>query len=152
MKEEYKASIYMLPFLTPEEMRDKKNSYVYFMFSENSDILLYVGQTKNIKHRIQVHNANLEEMAMLLDDDSLRYVRYKAIAVDTCDLNEVEKHYIQRYCPPRNVAHNSRSAIRAYELWYHEKLLMAYNKNRAMQGEPPLTFEEAYGDKMRHTA
>lgn len=152
MKEEYKVSIYMLPFLTPDEANDNKTPYVYFMSAMSSDALLYIGQTNNMRQRIQAHDAALQELAELLEDDTLRYVRYRAIKVSASDLNEVEKYYIKRYCPPRNVMHNSQDVIRANDLWYFEKLLIAYNKNRALNGEQPLTFEEAYGNKMRHTA
>ena len=152
MQHKYQVSVYMLPFLTQDEANDNKTSYVYFMFSAASDSLLYVGQTNNMRKRIQAHETTLQEMANLLEDDSLRYVRYRAIKVDASDLNEVEKYYIKRYCPPRNVMHNNQEVIRAYELWYYEKLLVAYNKNRTLKGEKPLSFDEAYGGKMGHTA
>lgn len=152
MQDKYKINAYMLPFLTAIETRNTKNTYVYFMFAEDSDTLLYIGQTHNMKQRIQGHNATLDDMAKTLEDETLRNVCYKAIKVDANDLDEVEKYYIKRYCPPRNVAHNSPDVIRAYELWYYEKLLTAYNKNRVLDGEKPLSFEEAYGGKMGHTA
>ena len=152
MRDEYKVSAYMLPTLTLDEMHDNQTPYVYFMFSESNDVLLYVGQTNNMRRRIQEHSAALEEMAELLEDDSLRSIHYRGIKVDVKELDEVEQYYIKRYCPPRNVMHNSPDVVRAYELWYYEKLLVAYNKNRAKSGELPMTFDEAYGGKMCHTA
>lgn len=149
MKDEYDKSVYMLPYLTADEMYDKKNSYVYFMFSAYGDVLLYVGQTTNLRQRIAEHLKSLDDMAELLDDDSLREVKLKAIKVEKEDLNEVEKFYIKKYLPPRNKNHNSKEAIRAYELWYCEKLLAAYNKQRAYNSESPLSFDEAYGGKMK---
>lgn len=152
MRKEYEASAYMMPFLTTDELRDTKNSYVYFMFSGDGDTLLYVGQTNNLKHRITGHSAKLIDMSELLHDKSLSCVRYKAIRVDRDDLNEVERHYIKRYCPPRNTDYNSPDVICSYQLWYYEKLLVAYNENRVLNGEAPLTFEEAYENKMSHTS
>ncbi len=72
MKDRYKANVYMLPFLTPDEIPDSATPCVYFMFSGTDDTLLYVGQTKNLKNKVSQHSISLDNMAGMLDDKSLR--------------------------------------------------------------------------------
>lgn len=75
-------------------------SVVYFIFAENE--LLYVGQSKNFKHRMKMHRARFNEEAELIGDDRLRRLSVTAFSVPSEKLDEVEYYYIRKFLPPYN--------------------------------------------------
>lgn len=87
-------------------------SVIYFLFAE--DDLLYIGQSKNFKHRMKMHRVRFEKEAELTGDERLTNLSFTAIAVPSLDLNEVEYYYIQKYLPPYNKEYLPEEIARAY--------------------------------------
>lgn len=119
MKKQYLFPIHGLPELTISDM-ENLGSCVYFIFEPRWNILLYVGQTKNLKKRKRGHEQHFDDLAFMLrvlDRDELVF---RAIPVAQGDLNEVERYYIRRYQPFMNTEYNSVESVNAYRLWYAE--------------------------------
>lgn len=65
------------------------HSGVYILFS--GDMVTYVGQSKNVIKRITSHA-----------DKGRRFDSYHVIPCLPCDLDEIERHYIDMLAPPEN--------------------------------------------------
>lgn len=87
-------------------------SVVYFIFA--GDELLYVGQSRNFKHRMKMHRARFDEEAEFISDDGLKRLSVTAIPVPPEQLNEVEYYYIQKFLPPYNKDYLPDEVARAY--------------------------------------
>lgn len=87
-------------------------SVIYFLFAE--DELLYIGQSKNFKHRMKMHRVRFDEEADYVNDPRLRELSFTAIPVPSEKLDIVEYHYIQKYLPPYNREYMPEEIARAY--------------------------------------
>ena len=54
----YDVDVYELPFLTYSDIFSMKSG-VYFLFAEKYGELLYIGQSKRLRHRISQHEKRL---------------------------------------------------------------------------------------------
>ena len=76
----YDVDVYELPFLTYSDIFPMKSG-IYFLFAEKYGELLYVGQSKKLRHRVSEHEKVFEDLyqyTYYLD----RYIMgYKAIEV-----------------------------------------------------------------------
>lgn len=64
--------------------------YLYLLYDEN-DVLLYIGQTKNILARVGIHISNYPQ---------IKYARYCKVPGE--QVNEIEAEFILFYWPPLN--------------------------------------------------
>lgn len=87
-------------------------SVIYFIFAE--DELLYVGQSRNFKHRVKGHRARFDEEAELTNDIRLKELSFVAIPVPPERLDEVECYYIQKFLPPYNKDYLPEEIYEAY--------------------------------------
>lgn len=82
----------------------KKISCVYFLM--NDDELVYIGQTKNLRHRLNNHKCNLRYNIKVGDkeygDDFFNSVFYLPVEDDKQKRIELEDYYIANYQPKLN--------------------------------------------------
>lgn len=87
-------------------------SVVYFIFAV--DELLYVGQSRNFKHRVKMHRARFDKEAEFVCDERLKNLSFTAIPVPEEQLDEVEFYYIQKFLPPYNTDMMPAEILAAY--------------------------------------
>ena len=101
----YDVDVYELPFLTYSDIFSMKSG-VYFLFAEKYGELLYIGQSKRLRHRISQHEKAFDDLwsyTYFLD----RFVMgYKVIEVPVNELDNVERFFIDKYHPPMNYDKN----------------------------------------------
>ncbi len=102
---------YNLPRLSVDKIHEM-GSVVYFIFAEEE--LLYIGQSRNFKHRMKMHRVRFEEEAEFVGDMRLKDLSLAAIPVPPECLNDVEYYYIQEYTPPYNKDYMPDEVVRAY--------------------------------------
>ena len=117
----YDVDVYELPFLTYSDIFPMKSG-IYFLFAEKYGELLYVGQSKKLRHRVSEHEKVFEDLyqyTYYLD----RYIMgYKAIEVPECDLNAAEQFFIEKCRPPMNYDKNGNTNRKSYRRWVWERI------------------------------
>ena len=117
----YDVDVYELPFLTYSDIFPMKSG-IYFLFAEKYGELLYVGQSKRLRHRISQHEKAFDDLwsyTYFLD----RFVMgYKAIEVPVDDLDDAERFFIEKYRPPMNHDKNGSQNRKSYQMWMLERM------------------------------
>lgn len=117
----YDTDVYELPFLTYEDIFPMKSG-IYFLFAEKYGELLYVGQSRKLRHRVSEHEKVFEDLyqyTYFLD----RFIMvYKAIEVPVEDLNATEAFFIGKYHPPMNSDKNDRENKTSYRQWIWDRI------------------------------
>ena len=98
-------------------------SGVYFIYTEDYERLLYVGQSKCVKRRVMEHMRNMEDVGIYTDQREYKYAVYKAIPVDEKDLLAVEAFFIRKLKPPLNAAENPSKNKKSYQRWIGEQFI-----------------------------
>ena len=99
------------------------DSGVYFIYTADYKEILYVGQSKNVKNRIQHHMRNLDDVGFYTGKREYSEAVYKAIPVDEKDLLAVEAFFINKLKPPMNYDGNPRENRKSYQRWIGEQIL-----------------------------
>ena len=117
----YDVDVYELPFLTYSDIFSMKSG-VYFLFAEKYGELLYIGQSKRLRHRISQHEKAFDDLwsyTYFLD----RFVMgYKVIEVPVNELDNVERFFIDKYHPPMNYDKNGSQNRKSYQMWMWERM------------------------------
>lgn len=117
----YDVDVYELPFLTYSDIFSMRSG-VYFLFAEKYGELLYIGQSKRLRHRINQHEKAFDDLwsyTYFLD----RFVMgYKVIEVPVNELDNVERFFIDKYHPPMNYDKNGSPNRKSYQMWMWERM------------------------------
>lgn len=128
----YDCDIYKRNFSKIEDLYDKNQIGVYFLFDQLRGTLLYVGKSTRLRKRIYNHINNFDRLDYLTYHECKYSILFKIIYCSKEELDEVEKYFIEKYHPEMNGANNSK-ATNTYDEWFSNKLLMYEYKKELLK-------------------
>ena len=118
----YDVDVYELPFLTYSDIFPMESG-IYFLFAEKYGELLYVGQSKKLRHRIAAHEKVFEDLYLYTHRLDRYIMGYKAIEVSVKELDKTEAFFINKYHPPMNSDNNNVANRVSYRMWVRDRIV-----------------------------